>query len=181
MIEVFYSDIKGDEHEYGHALARYALHRSFGSEAEPIFVPNKRTETNIHGTYLNISHSMDICAVAVADLPVGLDIELNKRDFEHLNRLAKRFFSRDEYEYVKCYPEKRFYEVWCKKESYVKYTGEGFSRAFKSFSVFELSECFSAFEINGYYGCVCSEKSEYIKPIFVDNADFSTYLSFFHK
>ena len=134
MIEVFFADCpEDDEHRYGHALARYSLERLFG-RCELILKPHMKPEASLPGAYLSISHSVNVCAVAASDIPVGLDIELTTRNADRLLKLAERFFSPDEFEYVKAMPEQRFYEIWCKKESYVKYTGEGFRRIFPGFS-----------------------------------------------
>lgn len=173
MIRVFHTKAGDDEHLSGHALARYALFREFG-DSRLILTPRKKPLA-APGAYLSISHSCGVCAVAVADEPVGLDIELNERAPEKLMKLAKRFFSADEAEYVKPDPANRFYEIWCKKESYVKYTGEGFSREFPGFSVFALKEHFSSFEIYGHFGCVCMLKSAEIEPTFVNSAEISRY------
>ena len=175
MIEVFCARFEGDEHLYGHALARYALDKVFGDPGL-ILTPNKKPLAVFPGAHLSISHSLDVCAVAVADKPVGLDIELNKRPVERLLKLAGRFFAPDEVEYVKAAPERRFYEIWCEKESYVKYTGEGFTRSFPGFSVFDVPEHFSSFEIYGHYGCICSPESAKIAPRFVNSAEISEYL-----
>ena len=175
MIRVFHTKAGDDEHLYGHALARYALGREF-VDSELILAPQKKPLAKAPGAYLSISHSCGVCAVAVADEPVGLDIELNEREPERLMKLAKRFFSSDEAEYVKPDPARRFYEIWCKKESYVKYTGEGFSREFPGFSVFDLNERFSSFDIYGHFGCVCAMESAGIEPVFVDSAEISRYL-----
>ena len=175
MIEVFCARFEGDEHLYGHALARYALERVFGDPGL-ILTPNKKPLAVFPGAHLSISHSLDVCAVAVADEPVGLDIELNERPVERLLKLAGRFFAPDELEYVKADPERRFYEIWCEKESYVKYTGEGFSRSFPGFSVFGLEERFSSFDVYGHFGCVCAARSCNIAPVFVNCAEISRYL-----
>ena len=135
-----------------------------------------KPEASLPGVYLSISHSVNVCAVAVSDIPVGLDIELTTRNAYRLQKLAERFFSPDEFEYVRAMPEQRFYEIWCKKESYVKYTGEGFRRRFPGFSVFELEERFSSFEVYGHFGCVCSNESLKITPRFVNSAEISAYL-----
>lgn len=175
MTQVFFTDIKGDEHKCGHALAAYALKKVFGENANLIAVKDKRPTSNLPNVYLSISHSLNTCAVAVSDSQIGLDIEFSRKPPEKLINIAKRFFSPDEYEYVKNLPD-RFYEIWCKKESYVKYTGEGFSRSFSGFSVFELDKEFEAVDINGKIGYICSDIKSCCKAVFVDNADFSKYL-----
>lgn len=53
-------------------------------------------------------------------------------------KIAKRFFCDNEIKYItkaESEIDYRFFETWTKKESYVKYTGNGLSTPFKSFNV----------------------------------------------
>ena len=96
--------------------------------------------------YFSISHSGDYWACAMADRPIGLDLQ------EHVScrnetaedaaarylRMAKRFFHPGEAEYVKQDSYQRFFQVWAARESYVKYTGQVIDDHFSEFCV--LSE-----------------------------------------
>ena len=125
------------------------------------------------GMYVSISHSHGLCAAAVSDSEVGVDIEYidPSRSTERLNRLAARFFSQDELEYVSGLPE-RFYEIWCAKESYLKYTGDGLS-GLGAFSIFGLPVNVMRLRVidtNGKsYACaVASRERAEISPIYVE-------------
>lgn len=75
----------------------------------------------------NISHAKDVIAIAISDKPVGIDVEPIR---EAPLQVANRFFTESEVSYMKQTNndrDKRFYEIWTKKEAYVKYTGEGLS------------------------------------------------------
>ncbi len=177
MIRVFFADCpENDEHRYGHALAKYAIGKVFGKDAKLVLTPHRKPSVTLPGAYLSISHSGGVCVAAVSDSEIGVDVELSERDAGRIRKLAARFFSKDETDYVMADPERRFYEIWCRKESYVKYTGEGFTRSFSGFSVFDLPEHFSSFEIYGHYGCICSLESAKIAPRFVNSAEISEYL-----
>ena len=177
MIEVFYADCpESDEHRYGHALAKYAIAKIFGKAARLVLTPHKKPSVTLPGAYISISHSRGVCVVALSDSEIGVDIELSERDTGRIKKIVARFFSRDEAKYVMEDPERRFYEIWSKKEAYVKYTGEGFTRSFSGFSVFMLDEHFSSFEFYGHYGWICSNESAEIRPEFVNNAEISEYL-----
>lgn len=69
----------------------------------------------------NISHTSGAIAIAISDSPVGIDIEkIRKADF----RVAKRFFTEKENEYIKAQnSDTRFFEIWTKKEAYIKKNG----------------------------------------------------------
>lgn len=85
----------------------------------------------------NISHSGDLVAVAVSDMPLGLDIQTPKP----CNiRLAIRFFSADEAAALEQSTDKGAYftKLWCCKESYIKALGSGLSAGLSTFSVINM-------------------------------------------
>lgn len=76
---------------------------------------------------------------------VGIDVE-KIREAGSCEKLAKRFFAKEEQEYIfSTLDEKekarRFTEVWTLKESYVKYLGSGLSKSLESFSVDGVTGC----------------------------------------
>ena len=73
----------------------------------------------------SISHSGTIAVCAISDKPVGIDIE-QIRDV-NIN-LVKKLFTPDEQNYVLekwSLSKQRFFEVWTRKEAYVKMLGKG--------------------------------------------------------
>jgi len=91
-----------------------------------------------HYVHFNVSHAANYIACAISDEHVGIDIETIKTvDF----RIAERFFTSDEITYVMaCEKTIRFYEIWTKKESRIKWEGKGLYIPLNSFSVFDSSE-----------------------------------------
>ena len=85
-------------------------------------------------THFNISHTDGWIACAIADFEIGLDIQ--KQDVFD-KRVAERYFCPDELEYLNSSadPESAFYELWTKKESYVKALGTGLKQGLSTFSV----------------------------------------------
>ncbi|MDO4562738.1 MAG: 4'-phosphopantetheinyl transferase superfamily protein [Clostridia bacterium] len=69
------------------------------------------------GVHFSLSHSYDLCAVAVAERPVGVDIE-KVREVKGAERIAKKYYSPAE-------RETDFLQVWVRKESRVKRDGTG--------------------------------------------------------
>ncbi len=72
----------------------------------------------------NVSHSKNSLAVLFSSNDVGVDIESRRNvDLD----IAKRYFTHSEQEYI--FSEKnnvqRFLYIWTRKESYLKYTGDG--------------------------------------------------------
>ena len=69
--------------------------------------------------YFSISHSHGLCAVAVADKPVGVDVEIIKTTYPP--HLVERSLTDDE----KAIYDGDFTRIWCRKEAVAKMTGEG--------------------------------------------------------
>lgn len=95
----------------------------------------------------NLSHSGDYAAAVLSDAGVGLDIErikpINPKITErYLKQLLRGDADRD------------VIEAWCRRESYGKFTGEGFLHAdFKADHHIEILDC-----IPGYITAVCTAK-----------------------
>lgn len=89
------------------------------------------------GLYFNLSHSGDYVLCAVSDKETGADIQ---RHGKYQDRLAERFFHPEELAYLKEAEDqkKRFYDLWCLKESCIKCTGRGLSTGLERFSVVPL-------------------------------------------
>ncbi len=84
--------------------------------------------------HFNLSHSCEAVMCAVSRLPVGCDIEA-VRSYDP--SLAKRFFHPEESLFLEnASPEKQpelFTRLWTRRESFIKCTGDGFSRPIGSF------------------------------------------------
>ena len=87
--------------------------------------------------HFNLSHSGSYAVCAVSDAPVGVDIEVRRKNTNL--KVAKRFFSQAENDYIDSFEtlesrEDAFYRIWTLKEAFVKATGEGLSRPLNEFS-----------------------------------------------
>lgn len=111
--------------------------RHFYPEA-PLPIAYKR---NRHGKpflcdyplYISISHSGDYAVCVVSDTEIGVDIQkIRKANF----RIAQRYFTAEECEYISN-DTLRFFELWTKKESYLKAVGTGLTVPLNSFSTLE--------------------------------------------
>ena len=109
--------------------------------------------------FRNVSHTKGLLCSAVSDTEVGVDCETaSDRDFDGL---AKRFFTKAEQERILAAkdPKDEFFRIWTKKESYVKYTGEGLSRPLDSFDTADLENIQSTFKIGDTYITVTGDIS----------------------
>ena len=166
-------------------------HPEINSETCPI----ERTQTGKPyfaaraGIHFSISHSKDYWACALADQPVGLDLQYHKSG--RLEPIARRFFHPMEAAWLEAQglreePEtalsechtpgqsedpgarRAFFEVWAAKESYVKWTGQGINRHFSQFSVVDergLAESYGTAHFwrgtvkEDYSLCLCAGES----------------------
>ena len=168
MIKIYLADsTKSSEHDDALKLAAYALYDTFGCEMPILKDARGKPYVGKDGVYISIAHSHERCLVAVSNSEIGVDIEYRSKDEARLIRIAERYFTEKEAEYVKAKPSERFYEIWCAKESFIKFTGEGMARPLSSFCVFDSPLIFSHFDIDGYTLCVCSAEMTDTPPIYV--------------
>lgn len=88
--------------------------------------------------YYNLSHSGELIVCVVAGHEVGVDCQETVRAASNIKGISERFFSREENAYLSSkisdYND-AFFEIWTRKEAYIKYTGKGISEGLQSFSV----------------------------------------------
>lgn len=101
------------------------------NESEIYFNSNGKPFANGFPEF-NISHSGDVCVLAVGDGQVGIDIE--KADCENLT-IAENVFSDKEYEWMCPDPVVRFHRLWTLKESLLKAEGTGLVNDMKSVEI----------------------------------------------
>lgn len=86
--------------------------------------------------HYNLSHSGRYVVIAWGNTEVGIDVQQHDAAAD-LEGIGARFFTSDELVYIRedaARRTERFYEIWTKKESCLKYTGEGLRRDMRSFS-----------------------------------------------
>lgn len=99
----------------------------------------------------NISHSEGAVICVVGSIPMGIDLQIHRK--RNIEKTAKRILSQEEWNWfeksghaVEC-----FYEYWTKKESYLKYTGEGIRRELREL---EYTDCrFYRIPFDSGYSC----------------------------
>ena len=80
--------------------------------------------------YFSLSHSGKYAVCAIADSPVGVDIEEIK---ENRPEIARRFFNPEELKYIS--DAESFYRIWTLKEGYLKAVGLGMRLPLDSFII----------------------------------------------
>lgn len=153
----------------------YLLLRTLLDEIDitnPIFKTEKYGKayiTNYSDIHFNMSHSGRYVACAIADTPIGVDIEYNdsKIDLD----IAQYYFFNSEYDRITISdkPFDEFFNYWVLKESYMKYTGLGFNLKLDEFEIIiddekiqlkdDDSIKFNLFDVENYKLGFCSKQS----------------------
>lgn len=117
------------------ALLRRSVARVLGRSEFTVEKGNygKPSIQNAPDFHYNLSHSGPWAVIAYGGSPVGIDVEAI-RPGAPVEKLVRRFFTQAEQEYVRGSTE-RFFEIWTRKESYLKYLGTGLRRSLDSFCV----------------------------------------------
>lgn len=134
--------------------------------------------------FFSVSHSDNFIFFVSYTSDIGIDCEKVK----HFNdKISNRFFTLDEQNYIHSHKDKdknfASYEIWTKKEAYLKFTGAGLSTPLSSFSVLDhhlnphfLSFSFSEFVISIFSNDILNNN---ISPI-LDEVTVADLLKYFH-
>ena len=154
---------------YADLLVRAQIINKLGLNNQDIeFETNKYGKPRLKGYtsfHFNVSHTRTAIAAAFSDKEIGVDIEkIIEPNFD----IAKRFFTQNENNYIVSQDDSRraFYEIWTKKESYVKYTGFGLNKPLSSFDVVNkgIHAAINTYYFDNYLLSVCTEPSTKEKP-----------------
>lgn len=96
----------------------------------PYFISGEKTPCS---TQCSVSHSGRYWICGLSEFRLGIDLEDPDHSRRHNGeRIAQRFFSTEEAEYVRRGGSAAFYQLWVRKEALLKYRGTGLS---------ELGDC----------------------------------------
>ncbi|MBE6574636.1 MAG: 4'-phosphopantetheinyl transferase superfamily protein [Ruminococcaceae bacterium] len=160
-MKIYLKKIKQGEnlHAEAHRLLAQVYGKSYTLEYNNKSKPFIKGDADFH---FNISHSGEWVCLGVSKNEIGVDIEKHN---ETRTRLAKRFFSAKEQ--TKCKTVKDFFDIWTKKEAFIKAVGIGLSYGINTFCCFEKQNGYTIKTLaapNNYSLSVC-EKSDYIEKI----------------
>lgn len=71
--------------------------------------------------HFSVSHSGSIIAIAFSGSRVGIDIQ--KVTSNNIRGIAERFFPECDLEYFSAHGDDSFFEIWTRKEAYIKMLG----------------------------------------------------------
>lgn len=140
-------------------LVRHGIHQDLGlSNAEITIEKNEWGKPYLlnHPDYhFSLSHSGSYVIFASNAKPIGVDIEEIKKPHADI---ARRFFTENEASFVAEHGIEGFYEIWTKKEAYVKLLGTGFATSISSFDV--LTDPPAFFHTQKVNGCCLTVASD---------------------
>ena len=113
----------GNEKELSKKLKEMALD-AFSISKDSLYTDEngKPLIKNSSPVGISVTHDENIVAVLIAPFePLGIDIEKIKNSYS--SRIPERFFTKKEQASICSCDD--FYKIWCRKESYLKMTGEG--------------------------------------------------------
>lgn len=94
---------------------------------------NGKRLTPVH---FSVSHSGDWWGCLMADEPVGFDLEVCREKVNY-EKISGRFFTQEEHDWILSMGQEAFFEIWVRKEAFVKYLGTGLGEGLSSFTVIE--------------------------------------------
>jgi len=121
------------------AFLRTILGEIIGRPVEFVFSQHGKPALAGGEVEFNLSHSHELAVIAIADTPVGIDVE-QVRPMRDALAIAKRFFAPDEIEVLERADDRdrAFFRCWTAKEAYLKARAEGIGLLpLDSFSVSE--------------------------------------------
>lgn len=132
----------------GAFIARRAALRRILAQRLGIAPADVRLTTNAHGkplladgtVHFSLSHRRGVSVIALADQPVGVDLEFADSQVE-IEAIAAWFFAPDEREALRPLTEDErrewFFRLWTRKEAFVKALGVGISGGFARFGTLD--------------------------------------------
>ena len=126
--------------KWSHAALLDALQLYTGRRYTPeevVRVPNAKPYLRDGSAAFSVTHSGEIWMVCLAPHPVGLDLQMHKE--KYASGVAKRYFHPTELDLLTAARENGqdlplFFQIWCARESYAKFTGDGVSGMDKDYS-----------------------------------------------
>ncbi len=118
---------------YAWKLLGYALQYSCGLDMDVLtFDKEKSGKWTLPNCYFSLSHSHNAVAVAVANRPIGVDVELVSGRKKEILQKTLTAAERTEYETLPSHTKIEYLiKTWTQKESFFKMTGDGVFRPSK--------------------------------------------------
>ncbi len=144
--------------QLGAELAFLAAARHIGIPAEYDYLPDGRPQPKADGYYMSLTHTEGLAACVIAKTPAGIDAEADR---EIRPSLARKILAAEETGDLR--------EIWIKKESYLKRTGEGIRRAMTGFAAKDIDGYLYTFSVGEYFLSASFAEETEIEILEIDN------------
>ncbi|RXM38554.1 4-phosphopantetheinyl transferase [Chryseobacterium sp. CH21] len=152
----------------GKVLLQYGLKNYYNiSEAEIGILPNKKPYLKGYDLHFNISHSKDLVVCAIAEYPLGIDVEFNDPKVSYLDFTFQMTTSEFQEIHESEDKIKSFFTYWTRKEAIIKAHGAGMMLPLDSFEIIKDE-------------CVIEGERFFTKEIFIHEA-YHSYIASSHQ
>lgn len=151
------------------------LQEALGLSILPAIVRTTRGKPyfpSIPGLHFNLSHSGGYLLCALGDCPVGVDIEVLRPRKAGLPRYALSDLEYEEYLALGG-DWAAFYQLWTKKEAFVKYSGEGLHSKARHIAPTQTLH-FTCYGSAEYCATLCAEEAAPSDIVWLDSATKET-------
>ncbi|WP_288447532.1 4'-phosphopantetheinyl transferase superfamily protein [uncultured Chryseobacterium sp.] len=125
----------------GKLLLQYGLRTHYNiAKAETGILPNRKPYLKNHNVHFNISHSRELVVCAIAEYPLGIDIEFNDPKVSYHD--FKFQMTGHEFQEIDSSDNKtkEFFTCWTRKEAVIKAHGAGMTIPLDTFEIIK-DEC----------------------------------------
>lgn len=148
----------------GKVLLQYGLRTFYNiTDVETGILPNKKPYLIGQNLHFNISHSKDLVACAIAEYPLGIDLEFNDPEVSYFDFTSQMTSNEIREIYDSEDRAKAFFAWWTRKEAVIKAHGAGMMLSLDSFEVIHDE-------------CIIDEEKFFIKKIFI-HEDYHSYIA----
>ncbi len=148
----------------GKVLLQYGLKTYYKiSEAEIGTLANKKPYLKGLDLHFNISHSKDLVACAIAEYPLGIDIEFINPEVSYLDFKLQMTDNEFREIYNSGDKIKSFFTYWTRKEAVIKAHGAGMMLPLDSFEILHNE-------------CIIEDEKFFVQEIFI-HEDYHSYMA----
>lgn len=134
---------------------------------------------NVENLHFNLSHTKGAVLLGISSAPIGVDIELNR---DPAFDIMEHYFHEDEVHYVTSVSSEQirsnfFFNVWTRKEAFIKYTGNGLSDNLKEINTqsISLQPNFITWPYKSFICSVYTKTAIKEKPIIINEPDIINF------
>ena len=170
---------------FSELLLRYALMQSFDiNDSDIKIIYSKKGKPSLEGyenIHFNISHSWGLVVCAIDDFAMGVDIEhlskrRDKKNLEYCSPAEIKYINNSQSN------SNAFWEIWTRKESYLKAVGIGLINDMSNICTAKgkvKGLNIISFKIDEYIFSLCSKKNLLLEKLQMEKVEPKTIIEYF--